>query len=490
MSETANGRAPRIAIIGSGFSGLCLGIQLRQAGIDSFTIYEKADRLGGTWRDNHYPGAACDVPSFSYCFSFEQKTDWSRKWAPQPEILEYMEHCARKYGLLPHIRFNTEIAGARFDSGAALWRLTTTTGDEIEAEVLVSGTGQLHRPNTPHFEGAEAFRGAQFHSARWDHRVDIKGKTVAVVGNAASAVQFVPEIAKEVGRLLIFQRSANWILPRADRPFTQFEKTLFQLVPPLAWLYRWWTWFRLELFFYPVIRARPGMSRATLRYAKEHLNGVLSDPDLLRSQTPDYAIGARRILISDDYLRALNRRNVDVITSPIARLAEDSIVTQDGASRNVDVVIYATGFDTTHFLAPMWIEGADGRRLGEVWKDGAEAFLGINVSGFPNLFLMYGPNTNLGHNSILFMIECQTRYIIDCIRQMRTKQIRSIDVRPEIMTAFNRQLQRQLATTAWAKTDHSWYKTASGRITNNWAGSTIEYWWRTRHADLELYRHA
>jgi cation diffusion facilitator CzcD-associated flavoprotein CzcO len=484
--DGSTGAGPRIAIIGSGFSGLCLGISLQKAGFGRFTIFEKAGRVGGTWRDNTYPGAACDSPSFAYCFSFEQKTDWSRKWAPQPEILAYLDHCARKYDLLPHIRFHSEIASARFDAARSLWRLRTASGEEHEAEILISGTGQLNRPSLPEIPGLADFAGTAFHSARWDHACDLAGKDVAVIGNAASAIQFIPEIAPRVRSLRVFQRSANWMVPKNDRPFTEREKARFARHPWLARLYRWWIWLSFEIRW-PVFRGNAFLSGQSQKLASGHVLSSVRDPALRATLIPDYPIGGKRILISDDYYPALQRENVEVVTDPVERITPDGVVTRDGRLRHADVLILATGFETTSFLAPMRIEGPGGQSLNEAWKEGAEAYLGISVAGFPNLFLTYGPNTNLGHNSIIFMIECQTGYIVDCLRQMRRRGLAAIDVREGAMRAFNAKLQRELAGTVWARTDHSWYKTKSGRITNNWSGSTLRYWWETRRADLSAY---
>jgi cation diffusion facilitator CzcD-associated flavoprotein CzcO len=477
---------PRVIIIGSGFGGLCMAIQLERAGIDSFTILEKADRIGGTWRDNTYPGAACDSPAFAYCFSFEQKTDWSRKWAPQPEILAYMEHCARKYHLIPHVRFGTEVADARFDAEAGVWRVRTTTGETMEAEVLVSAVGQLNRPAHPDIPGLDRFAGVTFHSARWRHDRDLTGKNVVVIGNAASAIQFIPQIAPRVKRLTIFQRSANWMIARNDRAYTEREKRLFARFPLLARLHRWWLWFTYEQRF-PVFRQNRLFSRMMTRVAEQNLRELVTDPALQRVLVPDYPIGGKRILISDDYYQALGRDNVEVVTSAIDRVTENTLVTRDGRTFPADVVIVATGFESTSFLVPMRIEGLHGRVLEEVWKDGAEAYLGITVAGFPNFFMLYGPNTNLGHNSIIFMIECQVHYIMDCLRALEERDLACIDVRPEVMRAYNEALRKVLDRTVWAKIGKSWYKRADGRITNNWSGTTVAYWWKTRRADLALY---
>jgi len=487
MSDSNRGE-PRIAIIGSGFSGLCLGIQLQKAGIHSFTIFEKGARVGGTWRDNTYPGAACDSPAFAYCFSFEQKTDWSAKWSPQAEILGYMEHCAEKYGLLPHIRFETEIESASFDEDRGVWQLRTSAGEDVEAEVLVSGVGQLNRPYTPEVPGLEQFSGEHFHSALWNHDVDLEGKRVAVIGNAASAIQFVPEIAPVVSQLDIFQRSANWMLPRNNRRYSEAEKQRFAHHPVLARLYRWWLWTSFELRF-PVFRRNRLLSARLERFAEKSMREVVRDPSLQDALVPDYPIGGKRILISDDYYQTLNRSNVHLHTGGIDHLCEEGVVGLDGELHSADVVILATGFESTSFLAPMRIEGLDHRALHDEWKDGAQAYLGITTAGFPNFFMTYGPNTNLGHNSIVFMIECQTRYIIDCIRGIRRRGLKWIDVRRDVMDAYNGRLQEELERTAWAATGKSWYKNEAGRITNNWSGTTTRYWWRTRKADLSLYRH-
>jgi cation diffusion facilitator CzcD-associated flavoprotein CzcO len=478
---------PRVIIVGAGFSGLCLGHHLNRTGLADYTILEKAEQVGGTWRENTYPGAACDVPSMSYCFSFAQKTDWSRKWSPQPEILDYMRDCAQRLGILPHIRFKTEVASARFDEDAALWRVTTVGGEELEAEILVSGVGQLHRPLIPDVPGRDDFRGVRFHSARWRHDVDLTGKTVAVIGNAASAIQFIPQIARRAGKLLVFQRSANWMIRRNDRDYTDAEKRFFGRHPLVTKLYRWWIWMLHELRW-PIFTGNRFVAEHTRRMAESYLDETIHDPELRRRLTPDYPIGAKRLLISDDYYDALARDNVELIAQGIERITPSGVVGADGREHPADVIIFATGFRTTEFISPMQITGLDDRTLAEEWKDGAEAYLGITVSGFPNFFMMYGPNTNLGHNSIIFMIECQTGYIIDCLRKLRASGGRWLDLRADVQRAYNDEIQRKLGERVWAKVGRSWYKNAAGRITNNWSGSTIEYWWKTRNADLSKYR--
>jgi cation diffusion facilitator CzcD-associated flavoprotein CzcO len=478
---------PRVVIIGSGFGGLGMAIRLKQAGFTAITILEKASRLGGTWRENTYPGAACDSPSFLYCYSFEPKTDWSRKWAPQPEILEYIEHCARKYDLLPHIGFNTEVTGARFDEGAGVWRVRTAAGDTLEAEVLVSATGQLNRPAQPEIPGLDRFRGPHFHSACWDHGVELAGRDVAVIGNAASAVQFVPAIAPRVRRLAVFQRSANWMMPKNDRAYGARERRLYARFPFLARAYRWWIWLQHEARF-PVFRQGRLVTLLATAMARRALRKQVPDPELRRVLLPDYPLGGKRILISDDYYAALQRENVELVTSPIDQVTGDGIRTRDGHHVPADVIIYATGFQSTSFLAPMRIEGREGRVLDDVWRNGADAYLGLTVAGFPNFFMLYGPNTNLGHNSIIFMLECQVNYVVQCVQALAGRGLESLEVRPEVVRAYNAELQSILRRTVWARTDHSWYKLADGRITNNWSGTTFAYWLRTRRPAFDHFR--
>jgi cation diffusion facilitator CzcD-associated flavoprotein CzcO len=487
MTPPPNDR--HVAIIGCGFSGLCVAMQLVRAGIRSFTIFEKGDRLGGTWRDNVYPGAACDIPSLEYCFSFERRVEWSRKWAPQPEILAYMEACAQKYGLARHVRYGTEIAGARFDEAAKVWRLETTKGESFSAEVLVSAVGQLHRPATPTVEGIETFGGRSFHSARWPAGDDLAGQRVAVVGNAASGVQLIPQIVKSARQVSVFQRSPNWILPKEDRVYTGIEHFVMRKSPALARAMRWSIWAQNESRM-PVLTGNRLFSAVATWMGERHLERQVPDPELRRKLTPDYPIGAKRILLSDDYFPALQQPHVRLVTTPIVRAVREGLVTRSGAREDTipaDTIVFATGFRTTEFLAPMRIEGTGGRTLEEAWRYGAEAYLGITVSGFPNLFLMYGPNTSLGHNSVLFMMECQARYLLDALRQMRERGVDALDVRPEAQAAFSAEMQQALGATVWAEIESSWYKNERGRITNNWPYTTAAYFFRTRRVDLSHY---
>lgn len=480
-------RHVRTIIVGSGFGGIGLGICLQKAGFNDFTILEKEPALGGTWRDNTYPGAACDVPSMSYCFSFAQKTDWSRKWAPQAEIQAYIEDIAQAFGIVPHVRFGVEFTGARFDAKSATWEVSTRHGENLRADALVVGIGQLHHPHVPAIAGLETFKGVKFHSTRWNHEYDFRGKRVAVIGNAASAIQFIPQIAPLTERLYIFQRSANWMIPRGDRPYRRWERWAFAHVPGLAKLYRARLWATLELFLLPVIQQKPWAMRYYRRIALQYLEETVRDPELRRLLVPDYPIGAKRILISDDYYQSLNLPQVRLVTDGVSSFTDDAIVTKTGEQIPIDAVIFATGFRTNPFLAGLRIEGLHGRLLEEDWAEGARAYYGITVPGYPNFFMLYGPNTNLGHNSILFMLECQFRYIVEALRVLQNGAA-YLDVRRDVFEAFNHEIQAALQHTAWAHVDHSWYKDAAGRITNNWPYSTFWYWWKTRHLNQADYR--
>lgn len=475
-----------VAIIGSGFGGLCMAIRLRQEGLEDFVLLEKGDDVGGCWRDNTYPGAACDVPSHLYSFSFEHKSDWSRRFAPQSEILAYLRHCADKYGIREHLHLHTEVTGAAFDEAAGLWRVHVSGGRTLEARVLVSACGQLNRPAYPKLQGLERFEGKQFHSARWDHGYALEGKTVAVLGTGASAIQFVPQIAPRVKQLFLFQRSAPYILPKPDRAYGPGELKLFARVPASQTGSRWLTYWEYESRVLAL--EGPGWVRGLLeRTCRKHLEQAIADPALRKVLTPDYPLGCKRVLLSNDYYPALTRPNVAVITDAIREVTPHGLVTADGKERQVDALIHGTGFQATDFLAPMRIAGLGGRELNEAWRQGAEAYLGITVSGFPNLFLLYGPNTNLGHNSIVFMLESQVRYVLGCLRVLRERHLRFLNVRADAQRDFNVKLQRGLEGSVWEAGCTSWYKTAEGRNTNNWPGFTFRYRHQTRAPRLSHY---
>jgi cation diffusion facilitator CzcD-associated flavoprotein CzcO len=478
----------RVIVIGAGFSGVCMGIALKRAGCHDFVLLESGERVGGTWRDNVYPGCACDSPALLYQFSFEPKSDWSRVWVEQTEIQRYLEHCVQKYDLTPHIHFGTRVSDAAWDDHAGVWRVRTASGPQYEAEVLVAGVGQLHRPVVPDLAGLGEFAGTAFHSANWQAGIDLRGRKVVVVGNAASAVQFVPRIAPVVGALTIVQRSANWVLPRNDRAFSRAEQDRFAQFPFWQKLNRQLAWWRHELRN-PVRLANPRVARRLEGLARRHLERQITDPALRRRLTPDYPIGAKRILLSDDYYPALTRENVALVTAPLARAEPDAVITADGRRLAADVLIFATGFAATEFLAPMRVSGRGGVSLDRRWQYGAEAYLGLSVAHFPNFFLLYGPNTNLGHNSIVFMIECQVRYVIACLRELQNRGGGVMSVREDAECAFATEMQSRLAGSVWRRA-RNWYTSSNGRITTNWPGSAVEYWWRSRrprfsHYDIE-----
>jgi cation diffusion facilitator CzcD-associated flavoprotein CzcO len=475
-SRTSSAPDHDVVVIGTGFSGLGMAIKLKQSGNDDFVVLEKADSVGGTWRDNTYPGCACDVQSHLYSFSFEPNPKWSRMFATQPEIREYLEHCATKYGLRPHLRFGAAVTGAEFDEAAGLWRVEINGGeDHVTARAVVAGFGPLSRPAYPGIEGVESFAGKAFHSAEWDSGYDLTGKRVAVIGTGASAIQFVPKIAPDVERLTLFQRTPPWIVPKPDRPTSRVERRLFKWFPALQQAYRQSIYWRLEgrvLGF----TLHPRVMKAAELVARLHIRRQVKDPELRRVVTPKYTIGCKRILISNDYYPALGRDNVDVVTHGIARITERGVVTTDGTEHEVDVIIYGTGFKVHDPLRPLNIVGRDGVNLADLWDErGLEAYLGTTVAGFPNMFLLVGPNTGLGHNSIVYMIESQVHYVMEALRTMRARDVSWVDVRPEVQAEFNDRLQAKLDGAVWSTGCESWYLDSSGKNRTIWPGFTFKF---------------
>lgn len=477
---------PRIAIIGAGFGGICMAIQLEAAGIHSFTVFERENDLGGVWRDNTYPGAACDIPSHLYSLSFEPKPDWSRRFPAQAEIKDYLQHCVHKYAVAPHIRFGTGIDSATYDEDRSLWVLITEGGQGFEAEAVVSACGQLRIPAYPRLPGQESFTGTAFHSARWDHELDLAGKSVAVIGTGATAIQIVPAIVDSVRELKLFQRTPPYLVPRKDRPYPRWEQRLYRRLPPLQKMSRLATFLTFESRILAFGYA-PRMMRAFEAGFRRDLRKHFADPDMIRALTPDYRMGCKRVLISSEYFTALKRANLELVTDDIERIAPGGIRTADGTVRDVDVIVYATGFRAGDFLTPMRVTGAGGREINDVWRGGARAHLGITVSGFPNFFLLYGPNTNLGHNSILYMVESQVAYVMDAIRHLQRPGVRSLDVRSSAQERWDAWVQHQLRHTVFDAGCDSWYINDAGRITNNWPSSVLEYRRLTRRLVASEY---
>jgi cation diffusion facilitator CzcD-associated flavoprotein CzcO len=466
-----------VAIIGAGFSGLCMAIKLKESGYQSFKIFEKASDLGGTWRDNRYPGCACDVPSHLYSFSFEQNPDWSRSFSPQAEIWRYMKACAGKHGILPHMRFNAGVASALYDESAQLWRLRLKDGETVTARTVVSGIGALHLPAFPKLKGLESFAGRSFHSSEWDESYDLTGKRVAVIGTGASAVQIVPNIADKVATLALFQRTPSWILPRMDRAYADKTKNRFRNFPFLQRLLRNVIYWVLESRALGFI-SKPGILKPAEKMARDYIARTIPDPALRAKLTPDYAIGCKRILISDDFYPALARPNVELVTDAIKEVTPQGIVTEDGKLRELDAIVFATGFRATELLSEMPVTGRGGRKLADDWKDGAQAYYGIAVAGYPNFFMLLGPNTGLGHNSVIFMIEAQVRYVMDCLRWGAGE----VEVRADVQRDFNATIRAKMDRTVWKSGCRSWYLNADGSNSTIWPGFTVDYWWKTRRA--------
>ena len=486
-----NDAACDIAIIGSGFSGLAMGIRLKQAGVDDFLIFEKAGSVGGTWRDNHYPGCACDVQSHLYSFSFAPNPSWSRMFSPQPEIRRYLEHSAETFGLSSHLRFGHELKQAVWDASAGVWRLEMADGRRVRARILVSGMGGLSRPAIPDIPGLDIFAGTSFHSQQWRHDYPLAGKRVAVIGTGASAIQFVPQIAPQVDRLDLYQRTPPWVMPKPDRDVSALERWMFRQFPFTQWLVRAGLYWMLEMRVMGFVM-HPKLMKAVEQMARRHLAREVRDPELRAKLTPDYTIGCKRVLMSNDYYGALTRANVDVVTTGIDHVEPDALVMRDGSRRPADCIILGTGFRATDPLPRGVIIGRDGRDVLDAWRDGAEAYLGTTVSGFPNLFLIMGPNTGLGHSSMVFMIESQVRYVLDALQQMRQERVQAVDVRPSIQDGFNRGIQQKLNHTIWSAGGcASWYMDPrSGKNTTLWPGFTWQFWRATqtfRMADYERW---
>jgi cation diffusion facilitator CzcD-associated flavoprotein CzcO len=487
-----NGNRPEInvdvLIVGGGFSGLCMAIQLRKARMNSFLLLEKSDDIGGTWYDNRYPGCACDIPSHLYSFSFELWPDWSRMYPGQQEIHDYLKRCVEKYGLTPHLRLNTRFHEAVWDEAEGVWHATAGDGMRIRARVLVSGIGGLHVPQYPKLKGMELFAGTAFHSSTWKHDVNLDGKNVAVIGTGASAIQIVPQIAPRAGKLYLFQRTPPWIVPRMDFAITDKWRRRFRRHPLVMRAFRQYIFWRQEFRVLGFLGNRFVRGKAT-EIAQRHMEKSTSDPKMREALTPKYELGCKRVLVSDDFYPALTRPNVELVTGGIAQVCEHSIVTTDGQERPIDVLIYGTGFRATEPLIGIRVVGRDGVQIHDAWRERMSAYLGVTVSGFPNLFLLLGPNTGLGHNSVVLMIEAQVRYTMSCLKLMQRRKRRVIEVHAETQKQFVADIHRKLEGTVWQSGGcKSWYQDArTGENTTLWPGSVVAYIRRTRSASLADY---
>ncbi len=462
-SKNTGGRDRRIAIMGAGPGGLCMGIKLREAGFENFVILERGGQVGGTWNHNRYPGCACDIPSHLYSFSFEIKRDWSKPYAPQPEILEYMEGVAEKYGLLPFCRFNNAVKRAVWDDARAKWSVHLESGEIEEADVLVSAIGMFNSIVLPEIEGIDDFEGTKFHSSqwRWDH--SLEGETVGVIGAAASAVQLVPEVAKTAGQVHVFQRTANWVLPKEDDPYTDEQLEHFRNDPSAALAVR-------EAIFDGIETGQAfydGGVRDEVEETVRQAIGVVTDPLVREKLVPTHMWGCKRPLFSNDYYAAFNRPNLELVTDGIERITADSIVTADGEERKIDTLVLATGFSSIEFLSAIDVTGRNGLDLEDAWKDGAQAYMGMTTAGFPNLFMLYGPNTNQG--SLITMIEWQVDHILRHLQRIAQEELAWIDVKSDLQIEYNVQMQKDIeAVVPWMDGCNGYYRSASGRVVTQW----------------------
>ncbi len=470
----------RVVIVGSGFGGLCLAIKLLEAGVDDFVILERADAIGGTWRDNHYPGCACDVPAHLYSFSFFPNPDWSTTYAPQPEIRAYIERCAARYQLHRKVRFGATVERAELDEARATWTVTTRDGRRFVGDVLVSAIGGLSNPSIPSLPGLERFTGPTWHSAAWRHDVPLAGKRVAVIGTGASAIQFVPRIAPQVAQLDVYQRTPPWILPRQEETFSEAQKRRFRRVPGLRALHRAKLYLGHEARAVP-FTLEPRLLRLMQPLALRYLHHQVKAPALRAKLTPDYVLGCKRVLISNDYYPALTRPNVEVVTDGIREITARGVVDLAGRERPVDAIIFGTGFAVHDYLGGVHVIGRGGEDLAARWRDNPEAYLGTMTHGFPNFFTLLGPNVGLGHNSIIFMLECQVRLVMSTLRALWAQDGALVEPRVEAVRAYNDELQRRLTGTVWSAGGcRSWYLNEHGKNTTLFPGFTIEFAARTR----------
>ncbi len=475
----------RIAIVGTGFAGLGLAIRLKEQGIEDFVLIERADDVGGTWRANTYPGCQCDVPSHLYSFSFAPNPDWTRTYSRQPEIWSYLRGLAGRHALHPHIRFGHELTAAAWDDERQRWDVETSRG-AWTAQLLVDATGPLSYPQIPRIRGIGSFKGTMFHSAEWDHDHDLTGERVAVIGTGASAIQLVPQIADSVGRMHVFQRTAPWILPHSDRPTTRIERRLYRALPFLQKAVRSGVYCSRESFLLGFIK-NPNIMSGAEKIAAAHMRRQVKDPELRRKLTPKFRLGCKRVLISNSWYPTLTRPDVELVTEGIEAIRGTTIILADGSEREVDTIIFGTGFHVTDPPSARLVRGRDGGTLAERMQAGIQAYLGATVEGLPNYFKLIGPNTGLGHNSMIYMIESQLNYVIDALRVMDEQGFAEFEVRPDAMAAYNAQIQSKLPGTVWMSGCASWYLDADGKNTTIWPDFTWRFRHRTRRFDTKAY---
>jgi len=472
----------KVLIVGAGFGGIGMAIALLKAGLSDFVILEKASDLGGTWRDNRYPGCACDVPSPLYSFSFELNPAWTRLFAPQQEIWDYLRACAAKYGIASRVRYGRRVESMEWDHAARLWTVRTSDGERYLAHAVVSGAGALHIPKYPDLPGVGGFAGDSFHSAHWDHSVDLSGKRVAVIGTGASAIQFVPTVARQAAHLSVFQRTPPWIHPRADVAIPDRMRDAFSAVPAAPRGLRYAIYWLMEMRAVG-FAVDPRLMSPLAAMARRHLERQVPDPALRARLTPDYTIGCKRILMSSDYYPALRRPNVSLVTDGISQIVPSGLVTAAGTLHSADVLIHATGFRVVDAAAELNVTGREGVKLADAWASGVEAYRGITVPGFPNFFLLLGPNTGLGHTSVVFMIETQVQHVLSCLRLLSRERATTIEAKAAPTRRYNDGLQRRLRRAVWSAGGcHSWYLDDAGINRAIWPGFSFEYWARTRGA--------
>lgn len=481
LRRTLDGRCPSVGIIGAGVGGIAAAVQVREAGVEEFTIFEQSDGPGGTWRDTKYPGAACDIMSHLYSFSFKLKKDWSRTCAPRDEILDYIEETVDEFDLRGHCRFGTRIRSAVWDDEALAWSVCTDTGEEYTFDVLVTAVGLLNVPRYPDWPGLESFRGAKLHTARWDRDIDVTGKRVAVVGTGSSAAQVVPALAPDAEHLVVFQREPGWVLPKDDRSFTDEELARFRRKPFAARWERWKLYWRNERNV-PFLRPDSKTNARTRQFAVSWLTDSVRDPETRNALLPRYPFGCKRPVADRTFYAAFNRSNVELVPHEVVSVDPDGLRAADGSQRPVDVLVMATGFQAPDFLHTVEVLGRGGVRLQDTWDKagGPEAFLGITVGGFPNLFMLYGPNTNSASNSVIFNLECQARYLGAALRAMSGRDKVAVEVRQSVQDRYNRWLQARMDGITWNAGCGNYYHSASGKLVTNWPHSSVLYWLMTR----------